>query len=412
MSFNAVLRIPELPEAENPAFLRVAGVVVLTRLIAGAHAAGSDRIVVVGSLAERARDLIGTDRRVRNAPVSWVEHDIDLPTDGRVTITAPANLVAGTRTWQLLADADAPAAVPVAPAMRSAGEGTPRPIWEGRAPHGAYAAPVETKADVAAAKKTIFSHVTKVTSGPISRHFNSLLSLPVSRTLCELGVTPNQMTIFTSMLGLLSAVFIAQGTMKYLAIGGTLFQLCAMFDRVDGELARSTFTASEHGAWIDTIGDNLVYVAVVIGLNVGYYRFALAKGWPEAAWIPEFGTAMVLLLLLLIGGMAWYLRATGQRGTMTAVQHDLADRLQGADAGITYRLLTAISVLGKRDSFSFVAWIITLVPWLTREPTRVHALVAFVDGGVVLVAFYYIWGMVKVAQLAPEPRTAGSSSRG
>lgn len=401
MSFTAVLSIPEGPEAENPAFYRVAGVRVLTRLVAGAHAAGASRIVISGALAGRARELIGGDPRVRVAPVSWGADEPAGPRSPTTTVSAPASVVIGTPVWRMLAAAEGPAEVPGAPEVRTHGEGSPRPLWHGQAPHGAYVAKVEARPDIAPAKRTIFEHVTKPTSGPISKHFNSLLSIPVSKVVCEWGVTPNQMTVFTSVLGLVSAWFIAQGTVVDLAIGGTLFQLCAALDRVDGELARSTFMASERGAWIDTIGDNLVYLAVMVGLNLGYFRFAVDGGWSWAGWIPELGVGMLVLLASLIGGMAWYLRRTGQKGTMTAVQHDLAHRLEGADVGGTYRLLSALRVIGKRDSFSFIAWIVTLLPWLTGRPFGIHLLVAFVDGLVVLIALYYMWGMIKVARLPP-----------
>lgn len=412
MTFTALLRIPDRPEADNPAFFRVAGVPVLTRLIAGAHAAGADSIVVSGPLTGRARELLGSDRRVRAAKVHWGEPETASRWPRAVVISAPACLVVGPAVWRLLAATDSPAEVPGAPAMRreGIGGGASRPLWEAdAAPFGAYAARVETRADIRVAKRVIFANVTKPTSGPISRHVNSLLSIPVSKVLCEVGVTPNQMTIFTSLLGLVSAGFIAQGTVVSLAIGGTLFQLCAALDRVDGELARSMYRASERGAWIDTIGDNLVYLAVMIGLNVGYYRFAIEQRLSYAHLIPELGVGMLLLCATLIAGMSWYLLSTGQKGTMTAVQHDLADRLEGADVGPVYRLLTALRGVGKRDAFSFIAWIITMVPLLTGSDFGIHLLVGFVDSLVVLIALYYIWGISMAARLATSPGLAGAS---
>ncbi|MDT8368556.1 MAG: CDP-alcohol phosphatidyltransferase family protein [Longimicrobiales bacterium] len=412
MSFVAVVQIPDRVEAENPAFFRVAGVPLLTRLIAGAHAAGAETIFVTGTGIDRARERVGADPRVRKAPVRWDARPSERAEDRATVIEAPANLVVGTPVWRLLAEAADPDGVPVevpgAPGMRSRGVGLPCPLWHDAPPSGAWVARVDTREDVPAAKRAIFAHVTKATSGPISRRVNSLLSIPVSRVLCEWGVTPNQMTIFTTLLGLLSAWFFARGTVVDLAIGGTLFQTCAALDRVDGELARSTFKASEKGAWIDTIGDNLVYLAVMIGLNVGYFRFAVDRGWSSRTWIPELGLGTLALLIALIGGMGWYLRSTRQQGTMTAVQHDVADRLEDVKVGTIYRALSALRILGKRDSFSFIAWLVTLLPLLTGDPFGIHLLVAFGNGLVVLTTFYYVWGMIKIARL-PEASVPGGS---
>ena len=87
--------------------------------------------------------------------------------------------------------------------------------------------------DIPAAKDAIFANVTKASSGPISRKLNSRISIPISKRLCELGVTPNQMTLVTTLVGFLSAWFVARGTLPGVALGGVLFQLCAALDRVD-----------------------------------------------------------------------------------------------------------------------------------------------------------------------------------
>ncbi len=402
--FDVTIRLPDAQPELNPAFSRVAGVSVLTRLILGAAAAGARAIVVGGAQVEAAQRRFGKDRRFRALDLRWggsldgAEPRVRGEDDEAATrIEVDADLVVSNSVWVLLTEADGPGQVPGAPSMSRVGEGEGDvgPIWTGEAPKGAYVVPIAGKADRARAKRAIFANVTKATSGPISRHINSRLSIPISRVLCESGVTPNQMTIFTTLLGFVSVWFMAQGTLVDLAIGGVLFQTCAALDRVDGELARSMFMASEHGAWIDTIGDNLVYIGVMVGLNLGYYRYGLSQGWANVEWIPLLGLGMVVFSTLLIVGMGWYLYAHDQPGTMTAIQRDLATKIDGAEVGWTYRFLDGIKVIGKRDSFSFIGFVLTAIPLLTKSAAGYHFLVGFVDVGVVLIGVYYAIGLTK-----------------
>lgn len=396
VAFDVTLQLPDAEPDLNPAFVVVAGVSVLSRLILGAAAAGAQAIAVCGAQAEAAERRFGKDARLQALDLRW---------GGSIDGAAPlvrvrADVVVGKAVWTLLAAANGPVEVPGAPVMKRMADGDSRPLWTGEAPAGAYVVPIAGEEDAPRAKRVIFANVTKPTSGPVSRHLNARLSIPISKVLCELGVTPNQMTIFTTLLGLVSVWFMAKGTLIDLAIGGLLFQTCAALDRVDGELARSMFMASEHGAWIDTIGDNLVYVAMMLGLNLGYYRYGLTQGWAHVDWIPLLGAGMVAFSVLLISGMAWYLHANDQPGTMTAVQRDLATKIEAAEVGWTYRVLDSIKVIGKRDSFSLIGFVLTTLPLLTGWAGGYHLLVGFVDVGVVLVGLYYAIGLTQARAAA------------
>jgi phosphatidylglycerophosphate synthase len=71
-----------------------------------------------------------------------------------------------------------------------------------------------------------------------------------------------------------------------------LFQLAAVIDCSDGEVARLTFTESPFGAWLDLALDNVVHMAIFSGIAIGAFRQA-AGG--EDAWIPlALGTAAIL----------------------------------------------------------------------------------------------------------------------
>ena len=370
MSFPVTIRLPEGEPETSPAFYRVAGVMVLTRLILGAAAAGAKKITVTGSYAEIARSRCSGDQRLKELKVIWGGD----PGQEERGISVEANVVVGSPVWQALAGSDESVFVPGAPAMHRTGTDDPRALWYGPPPIGAYVIPVRSMDDVPDAKKAIFANVTKSTSGPISRNINALLSIPISRVLCELGVTPNQMTLVTTIVGLISAWFVASGTLVDVAIGGALFQICAALDRVDGELARSTFRAPPVGAWLDTLGDNLVYFVFVVCLITGYHQYTQTHQLATAGWILPLGISMVIVMLVLVGGMTWYLLDNDQPGTMTAVHQDLGQKMDAAGTNWLFKVLDRIKILGKRDSFSFAVFLLAVTPVITDHALGYHLL--------------------------------------
>lgn len=403
----------ELPDGDpelNPAFSTVAGVSVLSRLILGAQAVGAETITVCGAQAGAAQQRFGDDPRFGALKIQWVvpaEHEGPLPPGG-AGVRVTANVVMGNPVWRLLAEAEGAVSVPGTSSIeRTFGSGeVATPLWSQDAPKGAFVVSIESGQDKvrarksrAAAKRAIFRNVTKPTSGPVSRHINARISIPITRVLCEFGVTPNQMTVFTTLLGLVSAWYIAQGTFMDLAVGGLLFQLCAALDRVDGELARSGFMASERGAWIDTVGDNLVYLAAIVGLNLGYYRYGLSYDWPFVDWIPVAGIGISTFAFVMIAGMGWYLYTNDRPGTMTAVHRDLATKLDASDVGWTYRILDSMTVLGKRDSFSLIAFILTTIPLATDSAIGYHVVVGFADLLIVLIGLFYALGLIRARRM-------------
>ena len=49
-------------------------------------------------------------------------------------------------------------------------------------------------------------------------------------------------------------------------LAALLFQLAAVIDCSDGEVARLTFTDSPFGAWLDITLDNLVHMAIFVAI--------------------------------------------------------------------------------------------------------------------------------------------------
>ncbi|MGI5269049.1 CDP-alcohol phosphatidyltransferase family protein [Nonomuraea sp. CA-218870] len=82
-------------------------------------------------------------------------------------------------------------------------------------------------------------------------------------------ITPNNLTVFSLVLGLASAVCLAAGE---LAAGALIFYLSFMIDCVDGKIARLKGTGTPFGLWLDYVGDRVRVVLCAAGLAYGQYE--------------------------------------------------------------------------------------------------------------------------------------------
>lgn len=65
------------------------------------------------------------------------------------------------------------------------------------------------------------------------------------------------------------------GRHEWSVVAAALFQVSAIVDCVDGDVARSVFKESPLGKWLDLVGDQVVHAAVFVGIAVGLWRSGL-----------------------------------------------------------------------------------------------------------------------------------------
>jgi phosphatidylglycerophosphate synthase len=117
----------------------------------------------------------------------------------------------------------------------------------------------------------------------------------------RLGLTPNQVTAGSFVLGLVAAGLIATGDRLPMVIGALLLQLCVIVDCVDGELARYRRRFSRLGAWLDASTDRIKEFAVVFALAWAGTR-ADQDLWPLAA------LAIAIQTFRSLADLSWSLR--------------------------------------------------------------------------------------------------------
>jgi phosphatidylglycerophosphate synthase len=198
---------------------------------------------------------------------------------------------------------------------------------------------VATLQDIRVAERRLLRGLVKDTDGFMARHFDRRISLQISRRLAPTSVTPSQITLLSTALGLCGAPFFLSAHWSWQTVGALLFLLHSIVDGCDGELARLKFQESRYGGILDVWGDNVVHVAIFACIAAGWALSAAAT-WP--LWL---GTAAIVGTLGSAGLVYWrQLRVKDGSGPLfTSVSTAPDDRL--------VRLMDAAS---RRDFIYFV----------------------------------------------------------
>jgi phosphatidylglycerophosphate synthase len=292
---KTALILPPTPSS----FRHVAGLPLIQRTVLAALRADFDRIVVVGrEYTAELRALLRSDARTRAVEVTEAVPTIEgsqvtvipsdrlltpetfervhaAPLDGRPLLFGNPNgdslalcrpaMLAGVNADTLTT----PGAESLWAALRA--QGGERVSLE-----DALCVPISDDRSVAAAEAALCRQLradTAASDGPLAHWIDRHISLRLSRWLVRrTHLRPNHITIIGTSTGLLAAAVLSVGT-YWAGVAGTLLFLCAtIIDGCDGEVARLTFRESSFGQLFDVITDNIVHVAIFIGLGVGLYH--------------------------------------------------------------------------------------------------------------------------------------------
>jgi CDP-L-myo-inositol myo-inositolphosphotransferase len=320
--------------------------------------------------------VLGLSSRTRNA---------------RVARRAGATIVdeASSPRGQLSPAIEVPAGV-----LIDAGLFKPRPPSPGRIqPDGIAALDISTGQARSKAAWTLLRRTGKSSDGWVSRHLNRPVSRIVSWVLLSCGLSASHASFLTLLIGLVGALVAAEPGYVPFVVAGILFHVASILDGVDGEMARVTLTESEWGARIDTIVDQVTYVAFFAGMAVGWAREGSSR--EVAIWTVLIAAALVASL----GRGARFVAAHAPNASFVFI--DRTVRRAARDAGATLRAVASMFTLLRRDVFA----IVFLAVSLTGQRLLVPALVAF---GILLANFTFSFYGRELAAAAAAER---SSSR-
>lgn len=254
---------------------RVGGMLVLERQLFTLARAGLQSVFI--AIPEPDAAELATVRMPPNLNVRWVTKGVEAVTECEPPyLGLSADHLIRTETLAFIANQNFPASVSYEDASglsvvqvvlirEDAISRAKQPL-----PDGSYK---RLEAPLSHSSITDWLMVTgpKAQDGFMARHFDRHLSLAASRTLLDTTITPNQMTVFSTILGMIGASFFLGDTRLSYVTGALLVWLHSVLDGCDGELARVRFQESDFGSDLDFWGDNLVHIALFSCLGVGFW---------------------------------------------------------------------------------------------------------------------------------------------
>jgi phosphatidylglycerophosphate synthase len=209
-------------------------------------------------------------------------------------------------------------------------------------------------------------HETAWKDGFLAHHLDRRISWRIALKLARTGITPNQVTIANTALGLLAAAAIAMGGYWPPLIGVLLLLVSVTIDGVDGELARMKLAQSNFGGMLDAVTDSIVNFATFVGVAIAAYKI----GGPP--YLQLFGLFMVGCVLSAATAY-WVSR------TRAGDSQSLLEKLTSRD--FVYAMIP-FAIIGRMDlmmwtamigSFTFPLLLWSLTFWRPRAtlPGRV-----------------------------------------
>jgi phosphatidylglycerophosphate synthase len=153
---------------------------------------------------------------------------------------------------------------------------------------------ISSPEDRISAEQKLDRWLVKPTDGVFAR-MNRRISIPISRQLIKLPITPNMVSLFTLLVGFASGLLFASGGYWNMLAGAVLSVWASILDGCDGEVARLKLLESDFGCWLETICDYLYYLLVFAGMAIGLIRNSQSR------------TYLLFAVLLLVGAVASFL---------------------------------------------------------------------------------------------------------
>jgi 1L-myo-inositol 1-phosphate cytidylyltransferase / CDP-L-myo-inositol myo-inositolphosphotransferase len=216
---------------------------------------------------------------------------------------------------------------------------------------------VATRADVPVAERRLLKSLVKDTDGFMARHVERPISLMISRRLAGTGITPNQMSLVSIVVGICGGPFFLSSSPLMQTVGALLFLAHSILDGCDGELARLKFQQSRWGGVLDFWGDNIVHSVIFACMGIGW-SLAADSPWPLA-----LGVGAVLGTLGSAGFVYWRLmRSRDGVDTLFTSVSDAPERpltrlLDSASRRDFIYLVILLALFGRSNWFLFMAGI-------------------------------------------------------
>lgn len=189
----------------------------------------------------------------------------------------------------------------------------------------------------------------------IDRYIIRKISGFISGFLSRTPVTPNQVTIISLILGIISGVLFSLGEYTYTITAGLLYFLSTVFDQCDGEVARLKQMETEFGRKLDIIVDAIANAVIVIGITFALYKTGGSGFIIITGILAITGISMSILL-------ATYFGHENKKNTAT---QEMLDKLNNKD--FFYIIMLASVVFNQMIWFLLIMAIGTNIYWIVHK---------------------------------------------
>ncbi|ADK83312.1 CDP-alcohol phosphatidyltransferase family protein [Sediminispirochaeta smaragdinae] len=178
-----------------------------------------------------------------------------------------------------------------------------------------------------------------------TRYILRPLSVPVAWLCLRWGLRANTVSYLSALICVFAALLFGSASLGGAIIGALLFNMFAVLDCADGNMARATGTTGPYGAWADAIGGYVAYVTVL--LSLGYaaaVRNALFFAWePDGnVWVLLGGVAAASNILMRLAFQSY--RNIAPEGKAEAKKSIGLEKLLSENLGVTGVLMPALFV--------------------------------------------------------------------
>jgi CDP-diacylglycerol--glycerol-3-phosphate 3-phosphatidyltransferase len=176
---------------------------------------------------------------------------------------------------------------------------------------------------------------------------------PIARFVGWTGVSPDGVTLVGFLLMAVVAFLLAQG---YLQLAGALLIVAAIFDAIDGALARMLNQVTRFGAFLDSTMDRFSEAALFLGVLIHFHG-------------QDASTEVILTYVAIVGSlMVSYTRARGE-GIGVSIRGGLLTRFERVVILIIGLLLNQLTltlwILAPLTNFTALQRV-----WFTWRATR------------------------------------------
>jgi len=177
--------------------------------------------------------------------------------------------------------------------------------------------------------------------------FHRRLSRPLTRLALALGLTANQVSLASLLVGLLAVWGFWHATPWSALAGLVLYAAAVVLDHSDGEVARLTHSESRLGEWLDVTSDTVIHALLVLAMGVTAQAAAGRAGIGLGA-LAASGVVVSAIVAKTsprsgAGGVGGFLDALGSRDGFYAMLVIFILALTFAPAGLSVLMIVVVA---------------------------------------------------------------------